>query len=169
MFLWMKMFALNSAIRLGTSNTRRLCTTLVVHGKPILPIVKQCRFAVVELPGAQYKVTNDDLLTVDKVKDNKGIPVQVGEILTFDKVLLVGTKGLTMIGRPYVAGATVTALVEEQTQDAKVLVFKRRRRKHSQTMQGHRRKLTLLRIKGKSSFLSRPVTQKCNLLQISPA
>ena len=64
------------------------------------------------------------------------------------KVLLLGTKNVTVIGRPFIEGASVSALVEEQTQDAKVYIFKRRRRKHSQTSKGHRRKLTILRIKG---------------------
>lgn len=102
-------------------------------------------FAVVDLAGAQYKVTTDDLLVVSKLK-----PVEqykVGSVHTFkDNIMLAGSSHLTLVGMPYVPGAEVDVMVEEITQDAKVIIFKKRRRKHSQRKNGYRRDLTLLRI-----------------------
>lgn len=64
------------------------------------------------------------------------------------QVLLVGSRHKTVVGRPVVPDASVTALVEEQTLDAKVLVFKKKRRKGYKKTQGHRRQITVLRVQG---------------------
>jgi ribosomal protein L21 len=101
-------------------------------------------FAVLELAGSQHKVTTDDLLVVNKLK-----PVEefkVGSVHTLKDVLLAGSSHLTLVGMPHVTGAEVDVMVEEITQDAKVIIFKKRRRKHSQRKKGYRRDLTLLRI-----------------------
>ena len=101
-------------------------------------------FAVLELGGAQHKVTTDDLLVVNKLK-----PVQdykIGSVHTLTDVMLVGSSHLTLVGMPHVTGAEVDVMVEEITQDAKVIIFKKRRRKHSQRKNGYRRDLTLLRV-----------------------
>ena len=101
-------------------------------------------FAVLELAGTQHKVTTDDLLVVNKLK-----PVQdfkIGSIHTLKDVLLVGSSHLTLVGMPHVTGAEVDVMVEEITQDAKVIIFKKRRRKHSQRKNGYRRDLTILRV-----------------------
>jgi ribosomal protein L21 len=101
-------------------------------------------FAVIELAGAQHKVTTDDLIVVNKLK-----PVEVfkiGSVHTLKDVLLAGSSHITMVGMPYVHGAEVDVMVEEITQDAKVIVFKKRRRKNFQRKNGHRRDLTLMRV-----------------------
>lgn len=101
-------------------------------------------FAVLELAGSQHKVTTDDLLVVNKLK-----PVEdykIGSVHTLKDILLVGSSHLTMVGMPHVAGAEVDVMIEEITQDAKVIIFKKRRRKHSQRKNGYRRDLTLLRV-----------------------
>mmetsp|Transcript_26807 Transcript_26807/g.73755 ORF Transcript_26807/g.73755 Transcript_26807/m.73755 type:complete len:348 (+) Transcript_26807:94-1137(+) len=101
-------------------------------------------FAVLELAGSQHKVTTDDLLVVNKLK-----PVEeykIGSVHTLKDVLLVGSSHLTMVGMPHVTGAEVDVMVEEITQDKKVIIFKKRRRKHSQRKNGYRRDLTLLRV-----------------------
>ncbi|KAL0049323.1 hypothetical protein WJX82_011342 [Trebouxia sp. C0006] len=51
-----------------------------------------------------------------------------------------------MIGRPCIPGAKVMAVVEEQFLNGKVLIFKKRRRKNSRRLNGHRQELTGLRI-----------------------
>ena len=61
-------------------------------------------------------------------------------------MLLIGGKTQSFVGRPFLPGARVTAVVEEQTYDKKVIVFKKRRRKASQSTNGFRRMVTLLRI-----------------------
>ena len=108
-------------------------------------------FAVLEIVGSQHKVTTDDLLVVHRLQ-----PVdqyKIGSVHTFGgegdnskNILLVGSSHLTIAGMPYVPGAEVDVMVEEITQDAKVIIFKKRRRKHSQRKNGFRRDLTLLRI-----------------------
>mmetsp|Transcript_20408 Transcript_20408/g.37939 ORF Transcript_20408/g.37939 Transcript_20408/m.37939 type:complete len:228 (-) Transcript_20408:218-901(-) len=118
----------------------------LVYGKevPVRPegLVGPLRFAVIEASGTQFKVAVGDELIVTKLRD-----AEVGTEYTFDRVLLVGEQNRTYIGRPLVTGAKVKAFVEEQTKDAKVIVMKRRRKNHSsRTTQGHRRKVTFLRI-----------------------
>lgn len=101
--------------------------------------------AILELAGSQFKVTTDDVLIVNKL-----LPVSkycIGSVHTFsDNVMLVGSSHFTLVGMPYVSGAQVQVMVEEITKDAKVIVFKKRRRKHSQRKKGFRRDVTILRI-----------------------
>jgi large subunit ribosomal protein L21 len=102
------------------------------------------QFAVIRIAGAQHKVTTDDLIVSNKLK-----PVEkynVGSVHTLSDVLLVGSSHLTLVGLPIVPGAEVDVMVEEITRDAKVVVFKKRRRKHSERRNGFRRDVTLLRV-----------------------
>jgi large subunit ribosomal protein L21 len=96
-------------------------------------------FAVIKTGGKQYRVAANDKLKVDKVK---GEP---GEIVTFEEVLVVGGE-TPVLGAPTVAGATVAAEVLEQGRGAKIIAFKKRRRKNSRRKRGHRQEFTLLRI-----------------------
>lgn len=98
-------------------------------------------FAVVEVGGTQYKVTPDDVIIVEKLGG-----VDVNDRVALGRVLLVGTREETVIGRPYVPGARVVAAVEEQFLDGKVLIFHKRRRKNSRRLKGHRQPLTTLRV-----------------------
>jgi large subunit ribosomal protein L21 len=96
-------------------------------------------FAVFKTGGKQYRVAAEDVLRVDKVK---GEP---GEIVEFGEVLVVGGDSVTL-GAPTIAGATVAAEVIEQGRGAKIIAFKKRRRKNSRRKIGHRQEFTLLRI-----------------------
>jgi large subunit ribosomal protein L21 len=96
-------------------------------------------FAVFKTGGKQYRVAAEDVLKVDKVK---GEP---GEIVAFGEVLVVGGDSVT-VGAPTVAGATVAAEVLDQSRGAKIIAFKKRRRKNSRRKRGHRQEFTLLRI-----------------------
>jgi len=101
-------------------------------------------FAVLRIAGAQHKVTEDDVVILNKLK-----PVtkySVGSVHTLTDVLLVSSSHLTLVGMPVVAGAEVDVMVEEITQDEKVIIFKNRRRKNSRRKNGFRREVTLLRI-----------------------
>ncbi|CAN0032050.1 unnamed protein product [Discosporangium mesarthrocarpum] len=108
---------------------------------PPVPAGCEAKFAVIRLGNTQYKVTKDDVIVAEKV-----VGAAIGTTLDIRDVLLVGTRQETIIGRPVVGGASVKLLVEEQTKDAKVIVFKKRRRKSSQRTKGHRREVTLLRV-----------------------
>ena len=96
-------------------------------------------FAVFKTGGKQYRVAAEDVLKIDKVKG------ELGEIVEFGEVLVVGGDSLTL-GAPTVAGATVAAEVLDQARGPKIIAFKKRRRKNSRRKRGFRQEFTLLRI-----------------------
>ena len=99
-------------------------------------------FAIVEAGGRQEKVAPGALVIVDRLEAEPGAEV------TFDKVLLVEKDGGDLLtGQPYVAGASVTAVVEAQTQGKKIRVFKMKRRKQYRKTIGHRTQQTRVRVK----------------------
>jgi large subunit ribosomal protein L21 len=98
-------------------------------------------FAIVEAGGRQEKVAPGALVIVDRVD------VEAGSEFTFDRVLLVETDAGVVTGTPYVSGASVTGVVEAQTRDKKIRVFKMKRRKHYRKTRGHRTYQTRVRVK----------------------
>ena len=103
-------------------------------------------FAIVDFNGSQQKVTTDDLVVVNKLKPISDWAVGSVHTLADGHVLLVGCSDLTLVGLPGIEGAEVDVMVEEITRDATVLVFKKRRRKHSKRTNGFRREVTFLRV-----------------------
>lgn len=97
-------------------------------------------YAVVEIAGKQYKVENKQQLFVDKLEGNEGDKVE------FAKVLLVDDKGSVTVGAPTVDGAKVSAKINAQVKSDTVLVFKKKRRKGYQKMNGHRQHMTSITI-----------------------
>ena len=106
------------------------------------------KFAVIHLEGFQHKVTSDDLLVVNKLKPVAKWCVGSTHTLKDEDVLLVADQDRTLVGLPGVKGAEVDVMVEEITRDKTVIVFKKRRRKHSRRKNGHRRQVTFLRVLG---------------------
>jgi large subunit ribosomal protein L21 len=106
------------------------------------------RFAVIHLEGFQHKVTSDDLLVVNKLKPVAKWSVGSTHTLRDEDILLVADQNQTLVGLPGVKGAEVDVMVEEITRDKTVIVFKKRRRKHSRRKNGHRRQVTFLRVLG---------------------
>ncbi|SMO94941.1 50S ribosomal protein L21 [Gracilimonas mengyeensis] len=97
-------------------------------------------YAIVEIGGHQYKVAENDVLFVDK--QNSG-----DDTLTFDKVLLVkDDNGNVNIGKPVVEGAEITAKLLDTVKADKVLVFKKKRRKGYQKLNGHRQVMSQIQI-----------------------
>jgi len=103
-------------------------------------------FAIIALPGSQYKVTTDDQLIVNKLLPTSKWSVGSVHTLKDEDVLLLSSSSLTLVGMPYVPGGEVDVMVEEITQDAHVIVFKKRRRKNSKRKKGFRRDVSCLRI-----------------------
>jgi large subunit ribosomal protein L21 len=98
-------------------------------------------FAIVEAGGRQEKVEPGALVVVDRLEADPGTEV------TFDRVLLVETAdGGVVTGQPYVAGASVTAVVEAQSKGKKIRVFKMKRRKQYRRTKGHRTLQTRVRV-----------------------
>ena len=67
-------------------------------------------------------------------------------MIMITQVLLLGNVNQTIVGRPLISGAKVRARVEEQTLDAKIDVFKKKRRKNYRRWNGFRRQVTVLRV-----------------------
>ncbi len=99
-------------------------------------------FAVIETGGKQYRVAEGQTIKVEK------LPVEPGETIELDKVLLIGAGDDVKVGQPYVDGGKVTASVLSQGRGKKVNIIKFRRRKHSMTRMGHRQDYTELKITG---------------------
>ena len=98
-------------------------------------------YAIVDIAGQQFKVEAGKEIFVNRLPAAKNASVE------FDKVLLIDADGQIKLGTPYVEGAKVTATVlDDQAKADKVLVFKKIRRKGFQTLNGHRQKLTKIRI-----------------------
>src|SRR5438477_6516915 len=96
-------------------------------------------FAVIKTGGRQYRVVPDDVLEIGKIEGQVGTIVQLGEVL-----VLGGDT--PVLGMPTVAGASVAAEVLDHKRGAKVIAFKKRRRKNSRRKRGYRDELTVLRI-----------------------
>jgi large subunit ribosomal protein L21 len=98
-------------------------------------------FAIVEAGGRQEKLVPGAFVVVDHLAAEPGAEV------TFDRVLMVQTDaGSVMTGTPYVAGASVSAVVEAQTRGRKIRVFKMKRRKQYRRTRGHRTEQTRVRV-----------------------
>jgi large subunit ribosomal protein L21 len=102
--------------------------------------IGETMFAVIRTGGKQYKVAKDDIITVEK------LPRELGEVVEFAEVLIVGDGGEVATGSPLVAGAAVSATVVEQSRAAKIIVFKKKRRHNYRRKNGHRQYQTVLRI-----------------------
>ena len=97
-------------------------------------------YALVKTGGKQYRVSKDDTILVERIAAEEG-----AEVILNDIVMLSDGDKVT-IGTPMVDGAAVSATVLRQTRGPKVIIFRRKRRKHHRRMQGHRQSLTLLKI-----------------------
>src|SRR3954453_18284282 len=97
-------------------------------------------FAVIRTGGKQYRVTPNAVLKVEKLEAEPGASV------TLSEVLAVGGEAGVTIGKPMVAGASVTATVVAQDRLDKIVVFKKRRRQNSRRKNGHRQHVTVLRV-----------------------
>jgi large subunit ribosomal protein L21 len=96
-------------------------------------------FAVIKAGGKQYRVIEDQVLKVEGVKGEPGTIVQLGDV-----IMLGGDT--PEIGSPMVSGASVAAEILDHVRGAKVIAFKKRRRKNSRRKRGHRQDFVLIRI-----------------------
>ncbi len=103
-------------------------------------------FAVIKTGGKQYKVAPGDVIQVEK------LDAELGEI-TLNDVLMIGKDGDFTVGKPFIEGAAVKAMVLPQGKEGltygkgeKIYVLKRRRRKNYRRKTGHRQLFTELKI-----------------------
>ena len=99
-------------------------------------------YAIVEIAGQQFKITKDQKIFVNRLSAEEGTQVE------FDKVLLTADGDKIQVGAPVVKGAKVTAKVLAHVKADKILVFKKKRRKGYQRMNGHRQPMTQIQIEG---------------------
>src|SRR5262249_29486021 len=96
-------------------------------------------FAVIKAGGKQYRVAEDQVLKVEGIQGEPGTIVQIGDVL-----MLGGDT--PQFGTPMISGASVAAEIIEHGRSAKVIAFKKRRRKNSRRRRGHRQDFVLIRI-----------------------
>lgn len=96
-------------------------------------------YAIIATGGKQYKVSEGDIITIEK------LGVEAGEKVTFDQVLVVGGDDLK-VGDPTVAGATVEASVVKECRAKKVIVYKYKRKTGYHKKNGHRQAFTQVKI-----------------------
>lgn len=93
-------------------------------------------YAIIETGGKQYRVTEGDVLTIEKLE------AEQGENVEFSRVLTVVKDGEVIIGKPVVSGAKVTGKVVEHGKGKKILVFKYKAKSNYRRRQGHRQPFT---------------------------
>ena len=97
-------------------------------------------YAVVATSGKQYKVSAGEIVKVDK------LPLEVGEKIELDRVLLLADGEEVRVGQPTVEGAKVLATVTDHVKGPKIIVFKYRPRQRYRRKKGHRQHYTRLTI-----------------------
>jgi len=97
-------------------------------------------YAIIEAGGKQYRVSEGDLIDVERRSG------EVGQAVDFQEVLLIGDQETIHVGKPVLAGARVVGTIAEQGKAAKIIVFKFKRRKKYRKKQGHRQLFTRVRI-----------------------
>jgi large subunit ribosomal protein L21 len=99
-------------------------------------------FAVINTGGKQYRVSEGTVLRIEKLTADAGADVE------FSEVLLLGEGDAFRIGKPFVAGAKVTATVQSHGKADKVAIVKFRRRKHYMRQKTHRQPYTEVKVTG---------------------
>ena len=97
-------------------------------------------YAVIQSGGKQYRVSQGDLITIEKLDGATGDRVE------FDSVLMIGEGNEVTIGQPRLEQARVVGTIVRQERGPKILIYKHKRRKGYQKKQGHRQWQTLLRV-----------------------
>ena len=97
-------------------------------------------YAIIQTGGKQYRVSEGDVLSIEK------LTAAEGEEVVFDQVLTVVSDSDIKIGKPVVEGAKVTAKVVEHGKGEKILVFKYKAKSNYRKRQGHRQPYTKVEI-----------------------
>lgn len=99
-------------------------------------------YAVIANGGKQYRVTEGQVVELEKM------PTEVGGTVEFDQILMVSDGDKFHIGAPFLSGAKVTGEVLTHSRADKVNIIKFRRRKHHMKRMGHRQHVTKVKITG---------------------
>ena len=110
-------------------------------------------FAVIKTGGKQYKVAANDVVKIEK------LDAQPGDVVTFDQVLMVGDGDAITVGAPLVAGALVAGQFIATEKERTVIILKKERRQHYDRRNGHRQRLSTVRITEILIGGAKPTTQ----------
>lgn len=99
-------------------------------------------YAVIATGGKQYRVSDGAVLRVEKLDAEEGATIE------FDRVLLVGDGETVSVGKPFLEGGRVQAVVMSQGKGRKVEIIKFRRRQNYRRTKGHRQHFTQVKITG---------------------
>ena len=99
------------------------------------------QFAIVEASGKQFWIQANRYYDLNRLQAN------VDEIVTINNVLLVNDGERTILGKPYIKGASVELKVMEHRRGPKIIVYKMRPKKKTRTKNGHRQELTRVMVK----------------------
>ncbi len=98
------------------------------------------KYAIVEDGGKQYRAVVGEAIEVDRY------PLEVGEEIDLDRVLLISDGENVKVGTPFIAGAKIQATVLAHTKGPKVIVFRYKAKERIRTKTGHRQKYTRVHI-----------------------
>lgn len=120
-------------------------------------------FAVIKTGGKQYRVSENDVLVIEKLAGDAGAMIE------FNEVLILGEEGKApTVGAPLVDKAAVFGEVVRQTRGDKIIVFKKKRRQNYRRKQGHRQDLTLVKIVSISATGTKPAAKKAEPKKEAP-
>lgn len=97
--------------------------------------------AVIETGGKQYLIVPGQTLRIEK------LPIEEGKEVIFDKILLTSQGGKTVIGTPYIEGATISATVEMQGRARKIRIMRYHSKTRTRRRKGHRQPFTQVKLK----------------------
>ena len=97
-------------------------------------------YAVIKTGGKQYKVSKDDIISVEKLSEDTGKKIKLNE------VLIISDKGNPIVGDPLIKGAIVEAEIMDHSRATKITVFKKKRRHNYRRKKGHKQNITNLKI-----------------------
>jgi len=98
-------------------------------------------FAIIKTGGKQYKIKENDIIFVEKLKNKKGDKIDIKDIL-----LLSNDEKNIKIGAPYLKEISIKAKILKKKKNKKIIVFKKKRRKNYRKKNGHRQNITVLKI-----------------------
>ena len=98
-------------------------------------------YAIIKTGGKQHKVSEGEMINIEKIRGNKGDEV------VFSEILMVADEGNIRVGTPLLEGVQVVGEIIAQTKAAKITVFRMKRRKGYHKKTGHRQQLTSMKIK----------------------